>query len=62
MVSWMLLGLCIPSIGCSQNVMQQFSNTFKLLNQISIWVEFHKVDDQDMMVRELINANELDCQ
>jgi len=22
----------------------------------------HKVDDQDMMVRELINANELDCQ
>ncbi len=34
-----VLGLCIPSIGCSRNVMQHFSNTFKLLNQIFIWAE-----------------------
>jgi len=40
-------------------MMQHLLNTFKLLNQFSIWAKGHKVDDQDMMMGEVFNA--LDC-
>jgi len=60
MVSWMFLGLCIHNIGCSWNV--TFVKHLQVIKLTLYLDKIHKVDDQDMMVGELFNASDLDCQ
>jgi len=58
MVSWMLLGLCIPNIQWSECDATFFKHLQVIKSNFYLG-KTHKVDDEDMMVGELLNVNTL---
>jgi len=58
----MLLRLCIPNTGWIRNVMQHFVKHLQIIKTTFCLGKTNKVDDKNMMVGELLNANDLDCQ
>jgi hypothetical protein len=59
MVSWMLLGLCIPNTSCNQIVMHLIPNTLTFLKTTFYYGKTHKVNEQKVKVHLVLNANDL---
>jgi hypothetical protein len=59
---WMHLGLCIPIISSKQIVIYHLANTLKFLKELLLWQVQHWMNNKEVHVFELLNANDLECQ